>query len=809
MSSMLRPGDRDELGATGSHGHAPGTGRSVTPRRASGGSPGSDPGTTDLFQVIRALKRHVSLVVGATVIGIVAAVVWVMLEVPQYRATAVLRVGEAREELTRGIDVQTGEAEPSVNRFLSAIQLLTSRSILGEVVDSNGLRLDVDYRGFDASLLRSARFLGRTPVDSLQLEFGLEDFTVQADGQEIRATYGEPVEVGGISFVVVGQPTTRRATWTVMPREEAIDKLLQDLRVTPREQTNVVDVSFLHPSPYTAQEVVNTLVRSYQDFEAELAQGSASRRRVFLEEQVAETEARLAEAQQALAAFQTRAGSYNANEELSAQQENRLLLEIRTSELEAERQMLQTLLDRLDAAPTEEERSEVLRTLVSSTGIADNTVVSQMYERLLRNRTVLDSLTLGGVGAAGNSPEVRRQRELIAASERELTGAIRSHVASLEARAVALQEIQQRTDAALAAIPPQAAQQARLSQVVTTYQNLSDQLREEYQKARMAEAVSVGESDVIDLASLPYEPAPRLLVVKLGLGFLVGLTFGGFGAVAVEHGRRTVRNKQELEEMLRLPVLAVIPESSEPWRDGWKSGRALGAADGDDAEDDARVRLKRAYSDEAFRTLCTHLLFAGWAEEMRTISITSTVPQEGKTLTATNLAVAMANEGMKVLLVDADIWRGKVHRVFGVPLTPGVGEVLCGDARVADGVRETAVKGLSVLPRGEAGPSPSLLRRKGSLREVFEGVGPEFEVVLVDGPPVLAAGSAPALGAVTDGVLLLVRAGRTDRESVEEALRELSSVRARVVGAILNDPEDMSEADRARYRYYEYARRQE
>jgi len=114
-----------------------------------------------------------------------------------------------------------------------------------------------------------------------------------------------------------------------------------------------------------------------------------------------------------------------------------------------------------------------------------------------------------------------------------------------------------------------------------------------------------------------------------------------------------------------------------------------------------------------------------------------------------------------------------------------------------------------VLPRGESGPSPSLLRRKGSLREVFEDVGPEFEVVLVDGPPVLAAGSAPALGAVTDGVLLVVRAGRTDRESVEEALRELGSVRARVLGAILNDPEDLSQADHARYRYYEYAGRQE
>ncbi|MGD8289886.1 MAG: polysaccharide biosynthesis tyrosine autokinase [Gemmatimonadota bacterium] len=802
---MFRPSDRDQLGATGSPRGTPGIGHPVDPRRISGGSTGSDPGVTDLFQVIRSLKRHAMLVIGTTLIGIVAAVVWIMLEVPQYRATAVVRVGEAREELTRGIEVQTRDDERFVNPFLSTIQLLTSRSILGEVVDTAGLRLELDYRGFDAALLRSVQVVGDPPVDALELEFELDGFTVRAGEQEVHAEYGRPVRVGGVSFVVEAQPTQRRATWKVVPREKAIDELLEDLRVSPRDQTNVVDVSFVHPSPLTAQTVVNTLVRAYQDFEAQLAQKSASRRRIFLQEQVEETDLRLAEAQQALAAFQTRAGSYNAGDELAARQQNRLSLQIRASELDAERQMLGGLLDRLDGAPTEEERSEVLRTLVASPGIAENTVVAQMYDRLMRSRTVLDSLTLGGVGAAGSSPEVRRQRELIASAERELTSAIRSHFASLEARSAALEEIAQRTDAALAAIPSQLAQGARLSQVVTTYQNLSDQLREEYQRARMAEAVSVGESDIIDLASLPYEPAPRLLVVKIGLGFFLGLTLGGFGAVGIEYGRRTVRNKQELEQMLRLPVLAVIPESGDPRSDGQSSERSLGSGEGDGPTDTSPTSLKKAYSGEAFRMLCTHLLFAGWAEEMRTISITSTVPQEGKTLVATNLAVAMANEGMKVLLVDADVWRGRVHDVLGLPPSPGIGEVLRGDASANDCVRKTAVQGLSILPRGESGASPSLLRRKGALREVFEGLDRGFDVVLVDGPPVLAAGSAPALGAVTDGVLLLVRAGRTDRESVEEALRELSGVRAHVFGAILNDPEDVSKTDHARYRYYEYA----
>lgn len=758
----------------------------------------------DLFQLIPVLKRHAKLIAVTTVLGIAAAALWIMLEVPRYRATAVIRVGETREVLTQGFETPVRDGAGHVNPFLSAIQLLKSRSLLGEVIDSAGLRLDPDYRGFRADLLHSTRVESSSEADSLWLEFDDGGLSVRTQQQEERARYGQRVEIGGVSFVVSGRPSSDRATWTITPREQAIDQLLEELRITPRDQTNVVDISYLHPSPQTSRQVVNTLVRSYQTLEARFAQERASRRRAFLEEQVAETETRLAEAQDALSAFQTGAQSYGAGEELAAQQQNRMLLDIRVSELDAERRMLQTLLDRLDVAPTDDERWEVLRTLVSSPGIAENIVVSQMHERLLRHRTVLDSLTLGGFGAAAGSPEVQRLEELISAAEQELTRAIRSHVASLDGRAAALDELATRTAAALATIPPQLAREERLAQVISTYQNLADQLREEYQKARMSEAVAVGHTDIIDLATLPYEPAPSLLVVKLGLGFFLGLTFGGVGALTVEYRRRSVSSKVELEEMFRLPVLGVIPESSDP-----TTNRLVPAntSEADEAREqiDSGPASRAVYAREAYRMLCTNLFFAGWTREARTISITSTVPQEGKTLTAANLAVSMAGEGMEVLLVDADIWRGRIHDIFDVPATPGLGEVLRGEVSAADAVCESGLHGLWLLPRGDSGRSPSLLTRQSPLKTVLDGLSQDFDVVLVDGPPVLASGSAPALAAVTDGVLLLVQAGRTDRDLVEEALQELNTVGARVLGAILNDPGNVTAADRRRYRYYEYA----
>jgi succinoglycan biosynthesis transport protein ExoP len=817
-----------------------------------------DRAAADLFQVIHLLRRHLKLIGATTVLGILASLFVVLTATSKYEATAVLRLGESREVLTQGIEQQTAQPEQFVNPLLSAIQLITSRSLLGEVVDETGLRLDPEGWRAPIGLLESPRIAAEAPDDTLRLTFSGSGLTVRTRGDEQTAAYGERVLIDGISFVVTGRPTADRATWVIKPREKVIDDLRDEVRISPRNQTNVVDISYLHPSPNTAQHVVNTLVQSYQRFEAQFAQEQATRRRTFLEEQVTQAEERLSQSQRALASYQRRSQSYDAAGELAAEQQNRMLLRVQMAELESQRRTASDQLDSLAFARTSDERWEILRTLVSSPDVAGNAIVSQMHQRLLEQRSFLDTLTAGGVGAAGNSPEVRRQQELVATAEQDLTNAIRAHVRALDNRALALQDLAARTDSALATIPPQLAEGERLQQMVTTYQALTDQVRQEYQRARMAEAVSVGQADIIDLASLPYEPAPSLAIVKLGLGLFLGLTFGGFGAVIVEFRRRSLSSKEEIESMFRLPVLGVIPTSTDPFveeayaKSSSKNGIGAEAEDEEgyglpkrtspsslrsavrgvdvvkaaEAAEAQRVR-SAVHAREAYRMLCTNLFFAGWTREAKTLNITSTVPQEGKTLVTANLAVAMANEGLRVLLIDADVWRGRIHHIFDVPVSPGLGELLRGEVEaggsdVKQGGRKngkkrgktkdaTAIRpadevpGLWLLPRGEWGASPSLLMGHGPLRTLLAELGEDFDVILVDGPPVLAAGSAPVLSAITDGALMLVQAGRTDRASIEEALKALATVGATVLGAILNDPKNITAPEIERYNYYSYA----
>lgn len=777
---------------------------------------GDEAATIGFAELTGVVRRHLLLLVLTMHLGVGAAVFLIMRNIPEYEATGLVRLAYTREIVTVGIEAPEPEPGRFLNPALDQVELLRSRGLIGAAVDSIGFRLKPDYRGFAPRLLSGASVDPAAPLDTLQLTFTAEGMTARNLQGEVRdVPYGEPVQFDGVAFTVAGPPKTDEGTWVVDPREKAIDRVMEKLNVRLGDQTHVARITFESPNPLVAQQLVNAVIAEFQKLDADIALNRARRRREFLETQLQLADSTLRRNQYLLSRQRGGGGVLSAEEELEARRSNRMALQAEKSELEAERRSQQTLLDRLDV-PDPAIRRTTLRSLAASPAITANPIVDELFRQLVAYQVTYDSLTTGAWRKSEDNPDVQRLDQLISSTEAELVDVVRSHVDALGQRIAALDQLQTVT-----------AGEMSLIQEVETFEKLADQLREELNRARMAEAAEIGEVEVVDYAALPYEPVDQLELLKLVLGLMVGLGLGMGVAFMREQGDRAIRRREQLERILSVPWLAVIPRVSPlngntpvnggrpepnllPWpRSGLRPRNAQEEKAPPETSDIpvlssrglVAVSAEPSIGAEAYRVLRSHLLFSASPDEpMKSIVVTSPSPDDGKTLTAANLAGTFAAAGSRVLLVDGDLWRGNIHALFGVPRSPGIVDILAEGGDPKDALVKTEVPNLWLLPAGKKVTSPGNFVNPEDIRLLLYELEPRFDLIIIDTAPVLAVADTVIVAALVDGVVLVVRAGATLRDMARDAMDQLDQVGARVVGAVLNDPKGEGDSY-SKYRY--------
>jgi succinoglycan biosynthesis transport protein ExoP len=782
----------------------PGTGAASAPGYAD--VPDQGVGVRDFLAVLR---RHWLLVL-AVALAAVGGTAWMLYRAPpQYRAVSVLRLVDQRRALTGGmedaaLEKMTGAGQDPV---LSQVQVLRSRGILGEVVDRVGMRLTspdhISVRGFLEGIhVGSAARDG----DTIRLEFGQAGVRVDGRGAPQQVPYGMPVHVDGVQLTVASRPTgPTAASMVVTPREDMVDRVQNKLRVRVRDRTDVLDVEYVSPDPLMSQRIVNAAAEVFREANVRTAQQKSRRRREFVEQQLARTDSVLSVAQGNLSAFQARERVFSSSERFSAEQQGLLELEVRREEMDADRRAMESLLGALQRGGNTGS-SEALRALVSSPGLSANPVITGLYTQLSHYENARDSLMAGSWGSVETNPDVERYNSLIASTRGSLASAVRSHLDQLTARIVSLDQLRARNSAKLRTLPAAQAEEARLVQHVETMRGVSEQLRQEYQRARIAEAVEAGQVEIVDLAGVPRTPVSTGRGTKLLLTLVLGLMLGGGAAFLVEQLNTSIRRREELESVLNTSSLAVIPRIIHhdthrarrllPFFAG-ASGNGNGNAphtgrNGAGAEippELVAMTDMQSSGAEAYRTLRTNLIFSQSLGTLRTLVVTSAAPGDGKTTTAANLAAAFAQHGLRVVLVDCDLRRPRIAGVFGIPKEPGLTQLVLGHETLAAVAHETVVERLSVIPSGTQPPNPSELLGGERMRSTLAALGEAFDLVLLDTPPLLAAADAAILGSYADGVVLVVRAGKTERAAAQQARRQLATVGARLLGAVLNDPD--------------------
>jgi capsular exopolysaccharide synthesis family protein len=321
-------------------------------------------------------------------------------------------------------------------------------------------------------------------------------------------------------------------------------------------------------------------------------------------------------------------------------------------------------------------------------------------------------------------------------------------------------------------------------------QRLYDAVLKRLKDAGVTGMMQISNVRILDRAEPPDRPASPRPLRNLALAMLLGL-FGGVAlAFLLETLDTTVTTREQVEERLGLAFLGIIPSITE------QKG---------DKERDLFVHANpRSAAAECLRSIRTNLLFMSPEKPLRTIVVTSASPSEGKTTTATALAEVMADGGNRVLIVDADMRRPQLHKVFELSNEAGLSSLIVGEGQLDQLIRPSRIPNLSVLTCGPIPPNPAELLHTEGFEKLLTAMAQRFDRVIIDSPPAGVVADAVVISTQVDGTLLVLKAGQTSRDAAVRATRSILDVKGRIFGAVLNDLDLTDQRYGQYYQYYRY-----
>ncbi len=775
--------------------------------------------------VFGSIRRRRWLVLAYAALAVTGAVVYITHAAPVYEAAASIRIEDEEANVPDLVKRLSTESKVSTE-----IEMLRSAALAREVIKAEGLQVRVlEPRGVARSTALQNVELGES------LASGEIDLTRQPDGSFVAVDAassarvagirpGSKAHISGLGFVLApAMASEKQIRLRLYSADDAMKAFRKSVKIDRvAHDANIVAVRYRDADRNLAALVPNELVRSFIAGRQTAHQASARNTIAFLREQLDTVSRQLTSAESRLLAFRNRENVVSLPTEATGQVNRFISMQADRTRLETERAALAQLLDEATRSPAANNPSQgsPYRRLMAFPGLIGNASVSE----LLRSAAQLeDQRTQLLTRRTTRDPDVQILDNRIHDLDAQLQGIAVTYLEGTTNKVQSLDSALKSDNQAMASIPAREIKFARLERTPKVLQDISTLLQTRLQEASIAEAAGDPSFQIVDLATAPMKASWPKPALSIAAAALIGLLFGIIVALIREHGDRFVHSRADLVRSTGIPVLGLVPNLGGPRSAALKLGANIrGRSPGhlllslDNAKPavsswvQSGARPARAGSEECYARLYLMVSRLLNTHGSSALVITSPLPGDGKTTTAINLALTLSRQGRNVLLIDADLRRGAIGSLLGAPHALGLTDVLQATTELGDVVRSIEVapgRPLHYIPLGSPSTQPVSLLSSRAMGDLLGHLRGEFDVLIIDSPPINVVTDTVALATFADGVIVVARAGVTERAALNYAIGQLRAVDAPVLGGLLNDidPERDAVYDGA-YQYLDHAR---
>jgi succinoglycan biosynthesis transport protein ExoP len=590
------------------------------------------------------------------------------------------------------------------------------------------------------------------------------------------------------------------------------------VKVERENYTNILNISVTDPDPAFAQKMANKLASTYKRMHAE-EQGKRTIDAIkYIQDQLESVRNKLRLSEENF----NRYSQANQLISIDMQSENLLLRkkeladEIRQqNENKSEFKAISAKVEKFIQDPSSSEVNFYSSRATPQYQASNDSLI----ELLLKRDSLLENYT-------SQHPEVIAIGQKITETARKILALLKQQITAADRKIADLESETREVDSKTSLLMEKKLEYDRLKREVDSFRDMTALLEQKNQEALITQAEKPEEVVIVKpalLSSTPINP-PKTMATG-AMGIIIGIVLGLIFAFIVETFDTSLGAIEDVEETLGAKVLGVIPHAD--YKDIIASLKDKIPSETDESVLKKMLNLVSHFAPktmiaESFRALRTNIQFREGDKNIKTIAITSTSPQEGKTMVSANLAISLAQSGLKTLLVGSDLRKPMLGMIFGLEETPGLTEIILGDypwshtvktitdiiimgkISLDDVIMTAGMDNLNIITSGTMPPNPAELIESDRLMTFIEEAKKQYDIIIFDSTPVLSAADAAILGQKMDGVLIVYRVGVVSKGLLKRTASQLKQVKCNIIGIILNGMKPDISPDFPDYKYYKY-----